>query len=790
MATLSSTSMKSRSAAPRKRLVFLLVILVLLSGVAVYVRTLPARREKALRAATLPQLIALSKQEPNNPRVFYHLGLRLQSVGQLPPARAAFERAADLDGDDEDAWLAWATVAGNLGNEQEAFGVLSAYVQAHPKSARAHLAWATFYYAQEALPRAYEEALAATKLDPKDGAAWRLAGISALGLEKYVEAEDAFRQAVKLAPTDWRALIGLGDALDRQERKKEALDWYRKASEAAPNEPVATLAVGRTQFKTAATPAEIAAARQTLERAAQQDPNNGQPLLWLGRAYVREGNWKQAQQVQERAARLSPDAFEVAYELQRIYTHLGDKARAAEQAKRHQQLHAYALDTYNILARLHEAKGDLDRQLRLELSRKYAAHGDYAKAAREYRQLIRRAPDLAVARRELAEVERKLPQTAKALPLAMPGAAANVSLTTLLQDGEAMLAQKRYAEAQNAFMTALQRDPNQARAAEGLGLALAGQGKNDEAFKVLTRVLEVEPTRPKAQYTVAQLYYDIGLPDEATHRMEKLVKQVPNNAEYVHGLGMCYLSTEQPQKAAERLSRAATLSPENAGYWSDLATAELKNEKPELAETHYRQAARLAPNDPDTLVALGKFLLDRQATPARLQEAEQLFQKALSVRPEHEDALLAMGRLQVLRKKPQQAVTPLETLINRNPDQTQAYYQLAKAYDQLGNKARADYCRKLFRVISEFHTERDNTEEQVRMHRKDPALRLKLARLYARGGQNAKAINQFQMCLYLDPKNAAARRELEALEAHLKATGQMESVTAFNNMVSAALSRK
>jgi len=67
--------------------------------------------------------VATSKRDPDNPRVFYHMRVRLRQFGQNGPARAAFERAADLGPDDEEAWLAWASTAGALGNEQEAYAV-------------------------------------------------------------------------------------------------------------------------------------------------------------------------------------------------------------------------------------------------------------------------------------------------------------------------------------------------------------------------------------------------------------------------------------------------------------------------------------------------------------------------------------------------------------------------------------------------------------------------------------------------------------------------------------------
>ena len=65
-------------------------------------------------------------------------------------------------------------------------------------------------------------------------------------------------------------------------------------------------------------------------------------------------------------------------------------------------------------------------------------------------------------------------------------------------------------------------------------------------------------------------------------------------------------------------------------------------------------------------------------------------------------------------------------------------------------------------------------------------LRLKLARLYAKGGENAKAINQYQMCLALDPKNSGARKELEAFSARLKSKGEMPAMKMLNGMLLAS----
>src|SRR5581483_1214634 len=220
-----------------------LLALPLLLAVAAYLWTAPIRAERALRSASFDTLIAASKREPNNPRVFYHLGLRLQTFGQIGPARAAFARAATLDGDDEDSWLAWAAMAGALGSDQEAFATLTQFLKTHPRSERAHFALALFYHEEDALQRAYEEALAAARINFGNAAAWRLAGVEALALNKYPEAESALRQAL------------------------------------APDQAATVLALGRAQLKRAANPSDLEGARQTLARAVALNPNAAPALL-------------------------------------------------------------------------------------------------------------------------------------------------------------------------------------------------------------------------------------------------------------------------------------------------------------------------------------------------------------------------------------------------------------------------------------------------------------------------------------------------------------------------------
>ena len=161
--------------------------------------------------------------------------------------------------------------------------------------------------------------------------------------------------------------------------------------------------------------------------------------------------------------------------------------------------------------------------------------------------------------------------------------------------------------------------------------------------------------------------------------------------------------------------------------------------------------------------------------------------QAIQNAPDSTGARFEMGRLLLARGDAKQAAAHLEKAVAANPGYAAAYYQLSRAYDRLGDKTSSARCLALFRAISEYESELYNTEEQAHNNLNDANLRLKLARLYARGDQNAKAINQYQMCLHLDPKNQTAHKELNTLVARLMAQGRMPSMSALNGMLLASV---
>ena len=341
-------------------------------------------------------------------------------------------------------------------------------------------------------------------------------------------------------------------------------------------------------------------------------------------------------------------------------------------------------------------------------------------------------------------------------------------------------------------MSILRREPKNADAYEGLGRAYQGKEDDDNAFRAFSFALRLDPKRHTSLYELAHVYFAGGFPDQSAKYMEDAVKLAPNNAEYWHALGLSTVSVltiSGDKRAAFAFGKAAELDPKNIAYWRDLANAESKLKEDAQAEAHYRKALALDPNVPTSQELLGFHLADRGLTAAARRESEELLRKSLTKNPDNANVLLGLGLLEEQRGDYTIARDHLEKAVALLPTMTSAWYRLERVHRRLGNPARADECAKKFQSLTDFARQFARAEGLAKINRKDPKLRLELARIYVEGRFYAKAINQYQMCLFLEPKNVEAKQELDALTAELTRVGQMPKMKMFQGMMIAAIGR-
>jgi tetratricopeptide (TPR) repeat protein len=784
------TIQSGRPLPQRRRLQLEILALIVLAGVAAALLLRPLREERALQHASLAELNAAAKREPNNPQVCYYQGLRCRDLGQDGPAYAAFARAASLDGDSEEIWLAWAAQAGRVHNADEALDILATFSKAHPQSSRAHYESALVYQQKQNHTLAVQQAQAAVKLDPRLADAWRLIGTEiladTLGREANAgsmirTAEEAMRQAVAVNPQDWRNQFGLGNVLAQTGRTAEAAPHFQEAARLAPNESLPEMALG--DALQAAHPPDPDGAARHLERAVTLAPDSYAAQLVLGQFYAQQARWIPARDALLKAERLNPNGVDIHFSLAQVYRRLHDLPNASREMRLHSEVRNYETEKLNLGG---QAGAGKDPQARIQLARLLAQHGDYAQAVDAYRNVLAHTPGNPEAAQELQALLRLHPDAQARV--ALPGATeTGQSVTQLLHDADDLLAKGDYAAAERAYRSVLERDARSAPAQQGVGLALYSQNQRDEAFGYLQRAVTLDPHLNRAQFVLALLLYHNGFGDVAATHLEALVKQAPDKANYWYALGQCDgLFYDHYARAAESLQRAVELEPANPNYIQTLARANAKMNRPDAAETNFRRALALAPDDPAILEGLGSFLAEHPDRD-RASEAQTLLLKALERAPDDFQALNSLGGYELRHNQAAQAVGCYERAARISPDNAANWYALSRAYLRAGNRARADQAQHTAQRLSDYTRDLHETEEQARLHLKDPARRLKLARLYARGRQYARAINQYSVCLALAPHNEQVRQEMRAYEQTLAAQGLLPKMNLFNGMVTASI---
>ena len=765
--------------------VFLMACLAL----AAYLWTAPMRAERGLQTATLEQLIETAKREPENANALYFLGLRYEQLGNPMAAIGSYKKAAEKDGDHEKAWLGWARATAAVGNTQEAFSVLSVFAKAHPGNAPAHLALSAFYRDQDAMKRAYEEAKKASELDSKSADAWYQVGSAALKLKMYAEAEAALRRAIALAPKDWAAPFALAQALLAAKRDTEALVSFQQAANLAPTEGAPLREIGRSELASADNDAAFQKALDTLLKATRLSPQDPMVYLLLGQVYQKQGKWQEAKAALEQSAVLDPQQPTAFFELAKVYTELGDMVNAGKARQLHVEREASRNEIHNLLSQIYQDNADAGKsnELRLQLARIYVKHGDVGLALREYRHLAARVPGDKIVQQELAALQKSVPQAAPVAGTMLPASGiVPVSIATLIQDGNALLKQQNYAGAKSVFARVLLQDGRSGQGFLGLGLALIGEGNEEDAFRAFQRALQADPNLDDAQFNLAKLYLKIGISDETIRRMQSIIKTNSKNANYYNLLGQAYQKVDVRPEAEEAFRQAVANAPEDVDYLVNLACAEQKNQHFDQSEAHFREAARRQPDNGQMLAFFGGLLSELGQSShdeRRLDEAEKILKRSLELTPSNPNALFNLGNLYIAHNRPKEAIVCLRALLQQRSDLFSIWYRLAVAYERSGDKKQAEICRKKAQKLSEYFNRKIGIEQLAREQQKDPALRVKLARVYAEGGDYVRALNQYQVAIALDPKNAAVKTEFEALTARLKKSGQLPRMDFFNGEV-------
>ena len=333
-------------------------------------------------------------------------------------------------------------------------------------------------------------------------------------------AEPYYRNALALDPSDHRWAYYLGHLYRNRGPLAEAAASFEHARELAPDD-VATLVWLGDAYLALGRPDD---AQALFGRAVELDPRSAAAWYGAGRVALAAGEHRPAVEALERALDLNPGATATHYPLGLAWRGLGDLDRAEGHLAVPGTVEAQPPDP------LMTALDDLlESAAAFEARGRYAFDaGQWAAAADLFERALALDPANAGLRHRLGRALWRMGDLRGAEdhlgrigPEAAEFGAARIALAELLEETD------RGDEAATLLATALERDPDDARARIAFAGILGRNGRPEEALAEYARVPELDPARADAAFGTAMNLVRLERYVEARDRLEQAADDFP-----------------------------------------------------------------------------------------------------------------------------------------------------------------------------------------------------------------------------------------------------------------------
>jgi len=262
---------------------------------------------------------------------------------------------------------------------------------------------------------------------------------------------------------------------------------------------------------------------------------------------------------------------------------------------------------------------------------------------------------------------------------------------------EALIAAKQSEKAERLFQVQLEKGAPPAEAYLRMGRAYLDHDEWAAAAGRLEKSIQVQETSDQAHLLLGLAYRKLRRSGEAEREFARSAVLNPGSDVNAYFAGHQLLIDEKYEAALPYLYRAVELNPRNASSYRALGMAQMHLGNYGLAESYYRKAVDVlgdaAATDPAPLLDLA-FILLMGHDPAKVDEGLKLAERAAKLEPDAGEPHYLVGKALMKMGRVREAVPELEIAARRNPEDSKAHFQLALAYDQLGEKEKASAERK------------------------------------------------------------------------------------------------
>ncbi|MCR4409202.1 MAG: tetratricopeptide repeat protein [Candidatus Saccharicenans sp.] len=321
------------------------------------------------------------------------------------------------------------------------------------------------------------------------------------------------------------------------------------------------------------------------------------------------------------------------------------------------------------------------------------------------------------------------------------------------------------------------------------GYVLLGQsyfklGNTTESYKNFAKALLLNPDHAQALYGMGLTQLRERKFKEAAEFLEKAISNRVESKEIYFELGTAYEELQDLARAAENYEKYARSGPANPfPAWLKLAQTYQRLNQPEKAIAAFREALKINPDDINCNYNLAKMLAETN----QLAEAEEVFKK-LATRNQR-DAITYYGQIMQMYDRAQnyeKAVEAARKIVEINPKNEVALYNLAIMYDRLGKleeaastlneclAVKSDYTHAWFNLGIVYDKMKKHAEaveafkKYTALAPDDPSGWLNIGLEYMLMKDFEKALPNLEKSVSLNPNNAVAQYNLGITYINLK----------------------
>ena len=187
----------------------------------------------------------------------------------------------------------------------------------------------------------------------------------------------------------------------------------------------------------------------------------------------------------------------------------------------------------------------------------------------------------------------------------------------------------RHAQASDACLRVLKRQPDNFQALQLLGVVSLQTGRIHEGVEVLTKAIALEPGSAPGHLNLGNGLRELKRPDQALACYDRAIALMPRLAEAWANRGNALCELRRPNEALESYGQALALNPQSAEAWSNRARALLDLARPEEALASVDRALALQPGMASAWGTRAQVL----AKLRRFGEAATAYEKVLAIDP-------------------------------------------------------------------------------------------------------------------------------------------------------------